>query len=106
MEQTMADLRPDDLVAIRGLARALGERAASDGGFRERLEQDPIQTLIDAGLPPDAVADLLVEEGWSGGEVQGFIAATPGRTMLPPTGRCGATCVFTAGSCSLTIRLP
>jgi len=62
----------DDMQAIRATARKLAEQAKTDPAFKEHIQQDPVKTLTDAGLPENAVSDFLRETGMS--DVSGYSA--------------------------------
>jgi len=53
----------DDMQAIRATARKLAERAKTDPTFKEHIQQNPVKTLTDEGLPENAISDFLREAG-------------------------------------------
>ncbi|MDQ2903055.1 MAG: hypothetical protein M3Y81_05820 [Chloroflexota bacterium] len=53
------DLTPEKLAEVRQTALSLIERAKTDSEFKERIRQQPVDTLTDAGLPREAVSNWL-----------------------------------------------
>ena len=52
-----------EIEQIRAQVTQVLERAGADPAYLERLQADPEATLIDAGVPADATADLIAELG-------------------------------------------
>lgn len=72
----------------RSTIKEVTSRARSDQSYMSQLQDDPVGTLLAAGLPAGAVVDILAEEGMEPDEVQGFLAiALPGTlsTGFSPT---------------------
>jgi hypothetical protein len=69
-----------DLEKARQLARQLARRAQAEPAFAERILNDPIATLTDAGLPEDFVEEFLIQTQLS--DVQGYHALSCGLTVL------------------------
>jgi hypothetical protein len=65
---------------IRAKAATLITRIQNDAAFRALVEQNPEATLVAAGLPANAVADVLAEVQAGLGEVSAY---------------CGITCIGT-----------
>jgi hypothetical protein len=58
---------------------------AGDEAFRKALHDNPVQTLLDAGMPANGIADFLTEEGLTSDEVQGYLTSfNPGSGMNIP----------------------
>jgi hypothetical protein len=73
---------------VRTKVGEIARQAKSDPAYMKRLQDNPRETLLAAGLPEGAVTDVLREEG-SLGDVQGYQ-------------KCWLTCMTTSG-CSLTV---
>ncbi len=52
---------PERLEQIRQTAIELADRAKSDTEFREKIHQNPVGTLTEAGLPREAIGNFLRE---------------------------------------------
>lgn len=50
---------PERLESVRQTAVALAERAKTDEEFRAKIQQHPVETLTEAGLPSEAVGTFL-----------------------------------------------
>lgn len=50
-----------DLSELRGKAQELVQRLQNDPAFRQQLEDNPIDVLLEAGLPERAIPDFLRE---------------------------------------------
>lgn len=59
-----------DMEHVRALARSLAQRAWSEQDFRQRIQENPVETLSDAGLPEEFVGIFLQEAQLS--EVSGY----------------------------------
>lgn len=55
------EMSPEELKKIRQTALALAERAKSDEEFRAQIQQQPLETLIQAGLPRETIGEFLRE---------------------------------------------
>jgi hypothetical protein len=69
-----------DLEQVRQLARMLAKRSQAEPAFAERILNDPISTLTDAGLPEDFVEEFLIQAQLS--DVQGYHALSCGLTVI------------------------
>lgn len=74
-----------EIEQARTQALELGRRARADQAYLQQLIEDPVGTMLAAGLPPGAVVDILAEEGVEGDEVQGYIAGLSNRANLAPS---------------------
>jgi hypothetical protein len=79
---------------VRGIAGDLARRVAGDQSYRAQIEQDPVTTLRDAGLPDAAIADILREVGGGGTDVEGYVLQLG--APLAAT-NCDYTCLWTCG---------
>jgi hypothetical protein len=116
----VADTNQGEFEKAREVARQLSQRAG-DQAFMQQLHDNPVQALLDAGMPAIGISDFLLEEGLSADDVSGYLAAMPGQGMnIPLPGRtpgiagsggigrpgtggladCTGTCLFT--SCAFT----
>jgi hypothetical protein len=68
------------------------QKAKSDPDFNSKLNSDPVGTLRAAGVPDQAIADLLKENG-SAAQVSGFDYDIP----------CWYTCWYYSSYCTYTI---
>ncbi|HVB71921.1 MAG TPA: hypothetical protein VNE38_00050 [Ktedonobacteraceae bacterium] len=50
-----------DMEHVRALARSLAQRAWSEPDFQKRIQENPVETLSDAGLPEKFVEMFLQE---------------------------------------------
>ena len=69
-----------ELEKARVTGRALALRVQQDVHFANRIMQDPISVLTEAGLPEDFVAEFLERTQLS--DVQGYMAPSCGLTVL------------------------
>lgn len=86
------------------MARDLGDRARSDAAYMKQLQDDPVGTMLAAGLPPEAVIDILAEEGVEPDEVQGYLSLAPSATFGPSllSGLGGRGGTLASDGCSAT----
>lgn len=63
----------NELEHVLGIARDVTQRASDDPAFRDQLYSDPAGTLAAAGMPPEAIARFLVEEGMEESDVTGYL---------------------------------
>jgi hypothetical protein len=68
------------LEQVRAIARILAERAQTDSSFAESILQDPMATLMAAGLPAEFVEEFLARSELS--EVQGYLSPSCGLTVI------------------------
>ncbi|MDQ2903049.1 MAG: hypothetical protein M3Y81_05790 [Chloroflexota bacterium] len=70
------EMSPTKLQEVRKTALAIVERTKVDEEFRAHVQQAPVDTLIEAGLPREAVGEFLREtqlvEGFNADDVSGF----------------------------------
>lgn len=71
------ELSPQELENIRQTALAVAERAKTDEQFRVQIQQDPLETLTQAGLPREAIGEFLretqiIDDFNDGNDVSGF----------------------------------
>lgn len=63
----------------REVGAAVAQRAEHDQAFQQQLNEDPIGTLIGAGMPPEALGDVLRDAGLNeDNDVNGFLLAAGG----------------------------
>jgi hypothetical protein len=125
-----------DEIVEQGRSAALSviKRAEEDQGFAAQFRKEPVTVLLDAGAPPEAVADIMREVGFDQQEVSGYLlsagispqinlgspvnlggrtgltnplAGTAGRLgSIPSAADCtGLSCLITEISCSETLKL-
>jgi len=58
----------------RAAADKLKGRLKSDPAYVKQYQQDPVGTLLETGMPPEGVIDVLREEGFTDQDVAGFLA--------------------------------
>jgi hypothetical protein len=73
---------------IRAIAGDVAARAMNDGGYRASLEADPVGVLRTAGVPEEAMGDLLRDFGIESSDVSGYLL----ELGVPIN---AATCTFT-----------
>lgn len=66
----------ESIEQVREKAVALITRIQNDAEFRAQVEQNPEETLVAAGLPANAVADVLSEVRDEIGEVSSYCGFT------------------------------
>lgn len=81
----MSNPTHQEIEQARALTTEITTRARGDQAYMKQLVEDPVGTLLAAGLPPGAVVDVLAEEGVEEGEVQGFIAGLGSRPGISPS---------------------
>ncbi len=63
-------LNDAELQKLRETARSIGEQAIKDPAYKEKLRSDPAGTLAAAGIPAEAIPDVMHEAGLS--DVAGY----------------------------------
>ena len=81
------------------------ERVDREHGFAQRIREDPVAVLQQAGLSPDAMGDFLREEGFASRDPsEAGLSAAHGKAIdaarLCET--CCSSCMFTR-ECKLTV---
>jgi hypothetical protein len=56
---TQTEWTQEKLAEVREVAIALMERSKTDEDFKKNVQENPIQTLEEAGLPREAVGNFL-----------------------------------------------
>src|SRR5438067_1750933 len=89
---------------VAQIERQIGDRARSDKQYLDQLVSDPVGTLLAAGIPAQAVSEVLAEEGLSEEEVQGYLGSFQpqiGRSTLGGGGGAvaGLACICTDACC-------
>jgi hypothetical protein len=59
----------------RVVMREIGARARSEPAYAQQLAGDPVGTMVAAGIPVEVVGDILIEDGLSEEEVQGYLSS-------------------------------
>ncbi|MGH2589056.1 MAG: hypothetical protein ACRDJE_29380 [Dehalococcoidia bacterium] len=79
------------------------QRARSSKEFAERYRNDPVDVLVEEGMPVAGVFDVLREEGATDAEVSGFLTrVSPSLTPQLSSFRmndCTITCICTSSCC-------
>lgn len=89
---------------VRAAIDRLATNVNSDSEYAKRIKNDPVGVMLEEGLPPESVVQILQEEGYSNEDVTGFAANFPGLnpSLLSSTRGGGglAWCPCTACCCS------
>ena len=80
----------NELDQIRAQVTQVLERAGADPEYLERLQTEPEATLIEAGVPADATADLIAELGDD--DVAGYMRCDR-YTCFFSISACGCWCI-------------
>jgi hypothetical protein len=75
---------------IRAQVQQVLERASADPDYLERLQTEPETTLVEAGVPAEATADLIAELGED--DVAGYIRCDR-YTCFFSISACGCWCI-------------
>ena len=63
-------LSESEIQKLRETSRKVGEHAISDPAYKAKLRADPAGTLAEAGIPAEALPDVIHEAGLS--DVAGY----------------------------------
>ena len=86
--------REQQLQHIREKAQAISTRVKQDPAFAERMKANPRQTMLEEGIPSDAIGDLLNENMRGDDDVAGYQLCLDYTCIIS---RCPGSCYVTIG---------